>query len=396
VSARSPATTAATKVDRAGTDSASSTMFGFAADSCEGGNKTPSMMCATPFEARLSAAVTLLSEVRLGPTLTTPPHTVTCKFLPSTVFTAWKSAKSVDRTCSGRTWYVKISTNCALFAGFIKESIVFFPSAPKASFVGAKTVKGPAELRVSARSPATTAATKVDRAGTDSASSTMFGFAADSCEGGNKTPSMMCATPFEARLSAAVTLLSEVRLGPTFTTPPHTETCKFLPSTVFTAWKGAKSVDRTCSGRTWYVKISTNCALLAGFIKESTTPAGSAANASFVGAKTVKGPAELRVSARSPATTAATKVDRAGTDSASSTMFGLVGFVGGNRTPSMMWTTPLLAKLSAAVTFLKSLPSGLTLTPFLSLKTCKALPSSVFTLWLDLSCVDLTSTGRTW
>merc|ERR1712153_254393 len=99
--------------------------------------------------------------------------------------------------------------------------------------------------------------------------------------------------------------------------------CNLLPSTVLTAWKGAKSFARTCVGTTWYVKMSTNCALFSGFIKESTTPAGSAAKASFVGAKTVKGPGELRVSARSPATTAATKVDRAGTDSATSTMFGV-------------------------------------------------------------------------
>ena len=42
---------------------------------------------------------------------------------------------------------------------------------------------------------------------------------------------------------------------------------------------------------------------------EPTTPAGSAPKASFVGAKTVRGPAELGVSARSSATTAATTSD---------------------------------------------------------------------------------------
>jgi len=38
---------------------------------------------------------------------------------------------------------------------------------PKPSLVGAKTVKGPGELKVSAKSPATTAATRVDRSSTD-------------------------------------------------------------------------------------------------------------------------------------------------------------------------------------------------------------------------------------
>ena len=42
---------------------------------------------------------------------------------------------------------------------------------------------------------------------------------------------------------------------------------------------------------TWYVKILAKVALFSGFNKNSTIPVGNFANASFVGAKTVKGPA---------------------------------------------------------------------------------------------------------
>jgi len=63
--------------------------------------------------------------------------------------------------------------------------------------------------------------------------------------------------------------------------------------------------------------------LFSGFNSVSTVPAGSAAKPSLVGAKTVKGPGELKVSAKSPATTAVTKVDKSSTDCANSTMLGV-------------------------------------------------------------------------
>merc|ERR1711907_509201 len=176
---------------------------------------------------------------------------------------------------------------------------------------------------------------------------TMMVLATD--EGGKRTPSMMCTTPLLATLSALMTFLRslESKLGPTCTFPPHSCTCKSLPSTVVTAWKGFNCVDNTCSGRTWYFKMSTSLALFSGFIRVSSVPAGSALNASFVGAKTVNFPAELRVSAKSPATTADTKVLKYGLRSASCTILGL----GIGNTVSMMWTTPLLAPTSAVVTF---------------------------------------------
>merc|ERR1719218_110899 len=143
-----------------------------------GGNMTPSMMWATPLLARLSAPVTCFRLFTSAPTNTPLRLLITSKCLPSTVATRWYSFKSVDKTCSGSTWKVRMSANCALFSGFRRESKVPAGSAPNASLVGAKTVKGPGEDKVSAKSAATTAVTRVERSSTDCASSTMLGLSA--------------------------------------------------------------------------------------------------------------------------------------------------------------------------------------------------------------------------
>merc|ERR1719469_1756189 len=99
-----------------------------------------------------------------------------------TVATLWKYFKSVDRTWDGSTWKVRMCTNVSLFSGFRRVSRVPSGKAAKPSLVGAKTVNGPAEVNVSTKSPATTAATRVERSGTDWANSTMLGKASDSLE----------------------------------------------------------------------------------------------------------------------------------------------------------------------------------------------------------------------
>ena len=108
--------------------------------------------------------------------------------------------------------------------------------------------------------------------------------------------------------------------------------------------EGPKSVDNTFPETISYVSMSTKVPLFSGCSKESNVPAGRAANASLVGAKTVKGPGELRVATKSAATIVATKVLRLLTDCASSTRFfgAGVGF-GGSSTPSMMCITPFVA-----------------------------------------------------
>jgi len=118
-----------------------------------------------------------------------------------------------------------------------------------------------------------------------------------------------------------MTFLRSLLSGPTRTLLPHRVTCRDLPSTVLTSWEGFKYLDNTSSGRTWYFKMSTSLALFSGFIKFANVPAGRALKASFVGAKTVNFPAELKVSAKPAATTAETKVLKSAVCSASCTMF---------------------------------------------------------------------------
>merc|ERR1719409_2306474 len=305
----------------------------------EGGKRTPPMMWTTPLLATLSALITFLRslESKLGPTRTCPFHFVTCSGLPSTVLTAWNGSNCADRTCSGRTWYFRMSTSLALFSGFIKLSSVPGGRALNASSVGAKTVNFPAELKVSTKSPATKADTKILKSAVCSANCTMFGVA-----GGNRTPSMMWTTPLLAKLSAAITFLRSEG-EPTRTLPSDLVTVTLFPSTVLTTWDDFNCVDSTCSGRTWYSKISASFALFSGFIRSSSVPDGRALNASFVGAKTVNFPAELKVSAKSAATKAETRVLKSAVCSASCTMFfsqdGAVSAsvaAGGKRTPSMM------------------------------------------------------------
>ena len=48
--------------------------------------------------------------------------------------------------------------------------------------------------------------------------------------------------------------------------------------------------DATLAATTWYVKISCSFLLFSGFSSESKVPFGNLANASSVGANTVKGP----------------------------------------------------------------------------------------------------------
>src|SRR5579864_2541787 len=67
--------------------------------------------------------------------------------------------------------------------------------------------------------------------------------------------------------------------------------------------------------------------LFSGFSSVSTVPAGSLANASLVGAKTVNGPAPLSVSTRPAAFTAATRVVWSAELTALSIM-SLVGYIG--------------------------------------------------------------------
>src|SRR5215468_1110384 len=90
--------------------------------------------------------------------------------------------------------------------------------------------------------------------------------------------------------------------------------------------------------------------LFSGLRSVSTVPAGSFVKASFVGAKTVNGPADLSVSTRPAALTAATRVVWSLELTALSTM-SLVGNIGAPPTmgSSIFWaeTMEALARLNA-------------------------------------------------
>merc|ERR1719262_1698706 len=79
---------------------------------------------------------------------------------------------------------------------------------------------------------------------------------------------------------------------------------------------------------------------------------------------------------------------------------GGVGGVGcgGRRTPSMMCTTPLVALLSAEITFFRSFDSRLgptrTLPPHFV--TCRGFHSTVVAAWKGFRAAESTSSGSTW
>jgi len=85
-----------------------------------------------------------------------------------------------------------------------------------------------------------------------------------------------------------------------------------LPCNVGMLMLFVKSAANIAPDTTWYVSSSTRSALFAGSSRLFSVPAGSASNASFVGAKRVKGPGPERIATRSAALRALTSVDREG------------------------------------------------------------------------------------
>lgn len=75
---------------------------------------------------------------------------------------------------------------------------------------------------------------------------------------------------------------------------------------------------RTSPGTTWYSRMSVSVGMSSSRV--STVPSGKAAKASSVGAKTVNGPSPDSVPTRSAAVTAATKVSKQPSATASATM----------------------------------------------------------------------------
>jgi len=112
--------------------------------------------------------------------------------------------------------------------------------------------------------------------------------------------------------------------------------------------------------------MSVKACLFSGKSRLSTVPAGKAAKASSVGAKTVKGPSPLRVSTNSAAPRAAARVVKRPSATAVSTMSARSA--GGRMTLSMTWMTPLSAMISVATTLaslIMTLPMSTLMATFL-------------------------------
>ena len=160
--------------------------------------------------------------------------------------------------------------------------------------------------------------------------------------GGKRTASMTWTTPLSARMSATVTVALLI-----ITEPPMMETVTFAPLRVVISWPSESDVLRASPPTTWYVRMALSNSASAR--TASIVPAGRAAKAASVGAKTVNGPWALKSSARPAATTAASSVVWSGLFTMMSTTVFVAG-VGGRRTALMTCTTPLLAVRSATVT----------------------------------------------
>src|SRR5690606_18389520 len=86
--------------------------------------------------------------------------------------------------------------------------------------------------------------------------------------------------------------------------------------------------------------MAASLSLFSGFRSDSTVPAGRAAKAAFVGAKTVKGPSPLSVSTNPAALTAATSVEKSGLPAAMSTMAGSRAVIGAHPAREAASPTP--------------------------------------------------------
>merc|ERR1712106_1015461 len=193
-------------------------------------------------------------------------------------------------------------------------------------------------------------------------------------DGGVSTPLMTCTTPLVAATSAWMTLAFW-----TVTDPAALVMWSFCPSRVLTSWDAFRSSARTAAPViTWYSRMASSSLMLAGLSREASVAAGSAAKASLVGAKTVKGPVPESAVTSLPAVSAVTRVDRSGMPAASSTMFFSTAprVDGGVSTPLMTCTTPLVAATSAWMTL-----AFWTVTDPAALVMWSFCPSRVLTSW---------------
>ena len=139
--------------------------------------------------------------------------------------------------------------------------------------VGANTVNGPAPFKVSTKPVLITAASKIDNG---SVLTTIFTkvplFKAvtksiASC--GNKTLSIVCATPFEAKISVPVMLALVEEASPITKVFPEAITSILLSVSAVPTFPAAKSAASTFAGITWYKRIFLKRLISASVSKSS-------------------------------------------------------------------------------------------------------------------------------
>jgi hypothetical protein len=134
--------------------------------------------------------------------------------------------------------------------------------------------------------------------------------------GGTSTASIRWITPFEAEISVLVTV-AESLIVVVF---PVVLILIVEDSTVFDVVRVTIFDALTVPEITWYLRILDSVSLFSGLRRLASTPAGSLLKASLVGARTVNGPLSDKVSVKSAALMALTRVDRVASELAVPTM----------------------------------------------------------------------------
>ena len=136
-------------------------------------------MCIVPFEASMSAVDTVDTPLKVTPSDVLKYKLIALLFGPLAevfVYPAPAVVKSLAVTLAMITWFNKICESTSVGTSSRLPKLLAAKKVAKASFVGAKTVKGPSPSKTFTRSPsaAVSAATKEDRSGESSAISTIF------------------------------------------------------------------------------------------------------------------------------------------------------------------------------------------------------------------------------
>ncbi len=219
---------------------------------------------------------------------------VTVMSEPSSVVNVSPSERLPDMAVAPTTWYFSISASCPVGSAS-SASIVSCPSAAKASSVGAKSVNGPSPESAPARSAAITAASSVSWRGLLTTISTIE-------VGCVMTASITCTTPLSASMSVTVIMAWLM-----YAIWSNRDTNASVPSSISTIWPSERSPAITLPLATWYWRMEVR------FPEGSASSASivswpSAANASSVGANTVKGPVPDKAVSNPAANTAASRV----------------------------------------------------------------------------------------